>query len=495
MDILRQVRALVPILAAVAALLAFPGAARSATPESTAAALRDLRLVNYYPSAGAWTAMWTSWRPADVDRDFGRIAALGGNAVRLVVFPDTFGYPLPRPEMTDRLRAAIAMAAARGLRVELTLFDWWAGYRDVLGSQLWTAALLGPLAGDPRIAAIEIKNEIDPRDPDAVAWAAQLIPFTVRAGGGIPVTVSVSDAAGVEGLQALRQGLGAGQPDFFSFHFYAGGRGEAAYDSMRRARAAVAPVPLFVGETGRSDLDPVAGAGEAEQDHFLRSAMLAARRLGLPPVAPWMLLDLAPGAVPSQARVAANPAEYRMGLLRLDGSRKPAAASVAAYFAGAPVDASFNNGFEAATAAALPREWRRFAPGEAAFARDARVRRSGRGSARISAARGGPFRAPAFQVSPVDGGVEPGRLCELEVWARGRRASGSTRAAIAWFDAAGRYLGQAQSTELRHGTTRWRRLRAVAVAPPGAASVQIHLKSTRNRGAVWFDDVTFRARP
>jgi hypothetical protein len=120
------------------------------------------------------------------------------------------------------------------------------------------------------------------------------------------------------------------------------------------------------------------------------------------------------------------------------------------------------------------------------------VAHSGRASARISHSTGDPSGTPAFFISPTDPFVAAGQLHVARVWARGRRASGRTRIALAWFSGAGTYLGSTASAPLPHGTTTWRLLTVRARAPAGSAYVQIHLESSNNTGTVWFDDVSYR---
>src|SRR6476659_7111596 len=116
-----RARAAKRLLAAIAALLVLPVLAGIALPGAQAATTRlplaDAKMINYYPSTHGWTTMWSSWDPAELDRDMGRIAYLGGNAVRFIVQPSAFGYPAPTTQMRDRLASAVSIADAHGLAV------------------------------------------------------------------------------------------------------------------------------------------------------------------------------------------------------------------------------------------------------------------------------------------------------------------------------------------------------------------------------------------
>jgi hypothetical protein len=457
-----------------------------------------MRAVSYYPSENAWTGMWSDWQPQRLERDFGRIAGLGANTVRLFVFPDEFGYPVVKPAMLQRLRAAVDMARGKGLMVELTLFDLAAPYADLAGSKLWASSILAPFVGDGSLAAVEVKNELDVADAAALPWARAMIPFVKRVLPDVAVTVSTHEGLGA--LAALKAGLKGVNPDFFSYHFYGGGDASTAYSTLASARAMVSPMPLVVGESGASTVGDVGSLKkrrvlEADQDHYFRTLGVATRALGLGAPGVWTLSDFAAGAIPSRLAVSAVPGEYGLGLLRLDGSEKPAATAVRGIFGRTADRTSFNNGFErgdsSAATGTMPLEWHAFGAGQGHFARDTRVAHGGRASGRLSRTTGTGSIVPAFEVSPVDFVPTAGVRYRLKAMVRGQRATGITRIAMAWFGVDGRYLGQAESAGLPRGTTRWTQLVVGAATPPGVAFVQIHLKSARNTGTVWFDDVGF----
>src|SRR6185312_15953242 len=142
--------------------------------------------------------------------DLAHIAALGATSVRIIVPADEFGFPEPTEPYVDRLSALVGIAASQGLTVQLTLFDWLREdeYADVAGSEQWAHDLLEPYAGDRRIAFVEVRNEIDPNDPQAVAWARDLIPY-VRDTllDAVPVTISVVGADPVASVTALKAAL------------------------------------------------------------------------------------------------------------------------------------------------------------------------------------------------------------------------------------------------------------------------------------------------
>ena len=291
------------LAAALVALLS--GGAAPAAPGDGLRVPEDVRSISYFPARGGWTLMWTRFDADAIDRDMARIAFLRANTVRVIVPTNVFGYPEPEAAMTARLETTVDLAARHGLRVELTLFDWWHDYADVQGSRRWAAALLSRYSGDVRIAFVELKNELRPQDVGAVEWAAALIPH-VREVARRPVALSVPALDAARDLRLLRAALGSAQPDFYSAHFY--WRPELAAEHLDAATAAVAPLPLRVGRDRLLDRDPVRRPS--------RRARVAVRARG------------PAGVLPSLARARdapARPASDRaLDPVRLRAGRDPA---------------------------------------------------------------------------------------------------------------------------------------------------------------------------
>ncbi|HEV3124970.1 MAG TPA: hypothetical protein VG266_10380 [Candidatus Dormibacteraeota bacterium] len=454
--------------------------------------INQLKVMNYYPAHNGWSDMWVYWDAATLDSDFGRIAALRANTVRIIVDTQTwsFGWPSPNPVMQQRLAATVSLAAKHGLGVQLTLFDVpFADYSNFSSSESWANQVLAPFHGDQRISVVELRNEIDPNVAVQMSWVKHMLPYLKSIDGGIPVTVSVCGCDNAGDLAQLKNGIAPVVPDFWDFHFYADAA--LAFGTFRDAKAYAAPQPLLVGETGyRTDVNntDVAGipwtqsAQEAYQNQFYRTVANAARQAGIPPVGPWMLYDIADPkcAVCTQT----------FGIFRADGSAKPAVSAVLAMFAGTSESNDLNNSFERGSGG-YPDIWRLYGWGYGTFAQDSSVAHSGSASARISAstsvATGG---SPAFYSIPVDG-AQAGRTYTVSAWVRGAAASGSTLVGVYFYDAHSGWLGGATSAPLPAGDSGWTLLTASATAPAGTAFRQLVLASGNNTGTAWFDDVSF----
>jgi hypothetical protein len=302
-------------------------------PPTVESGVEGLKEVNYYPAAGGHTYMWSRFDPAAIDRDFARIRALGANTVRIFIQPSVFGFPAVRPVMADRLSEVIGLAAKHSLRVHLTLFDWWSQFTDVHGSKEWVSSLLSRYRDDRRIAVVELQNEVNPQNREAVAWARTMLPYLSTV---MPETLrTVSTASVPPRMFALfTHELKNSPPDFWDYHYY-GPPGDA-YSVLSSIKALAAPRTLFVGETGYST-DRTPGdqaAQEQAQAAYYRAVFTAAAALGLPTPAPWILNDFSPGAIPPESQAADEPAQYGYGLFQPNGAPKPAAAVVRRAFSG-----------------------------------------------------------------------------------------------------------------------------------------------------------------
>lgn len=473
--------------------------ASAARPASGSSALRtylrSLRLMNYFPAGNGWQYMWTRWNPGQLNADFATIAALGAGSVRITVFPGVTGFPVPSVVMRYRLARIVGLASGHGLTVQLSLFDQFTDFADISGSLTWARDLLGPFRGSPHIAFIDLRNELDAPATlgraSVYRWVNALLPAVERDARGIPVTLSVPQAPHIPAMRAALRV----EPGFWDLHYYSSAGLASA--TMAAAVRAAAPLPVFVGETGfatTGDAPPGLPAGEpsmeAYQAYYYQVVEQAALSLGLGAAAPWTLYDFSRAAIPGKQQ----PAQYAFGLLRANGTRKPAAAVITRLFTGGTVGRAFNAGFDQAVATpsgSLPAIWRRWQPGQASFGLDPAVGHDGPGSARISGSRGTGTGMPGFYTGPVQPRVTPGERYRVTAWVRGQDATGRNVINITWLNDNGVFLSGTDSCGLPAGDTGWTELTATAVAPPGAAAAQIWLKSAHDAGTVWFDDVTW----
>ena len=469
--------------------------------QSNVATISSLHGVNYYPSLNGWYYMWTNWNASTIDNDLAKISStLHANYVRIIVPADrNFGYPTPRTTTLNELSQVIALANNHGLKVDLTLFDLFSNYTDFTGSQQWVNAVLKPYSNDPRIAFIDLQNELDNQNPVAVTWAKTMIPYTHSVAGNIPITVSVSG-----GIPNLTLQVSKGVPvDFYEFHYYMDA--SIAYAIFQQALGVVgASKPLLIGETGYStmttntflgDLSHTQASQEAEQDQYIRTVEYAARQLGLPFASPWNYSDFANNANVLNGYL--GTAQQYFGLYRADNTLKPAALTIGSIFSGNPIDVSFNNSFENCDTVNLPTLWRIYQKVDqgfkGTFACDSSVTHTGAKSVKISNSRSSSLGEPGFYLNPTQY-IVANQSYTAKVWMKGTNVTGNARISFSWFDINHVYLGKNSSVDLSKGNTNWTQLSVTATPPTNAVSVEIHIEvEGTNTGTVWFDDVSFQS--
>jgi cellulase (glycosyl hydrolase family 5) len=453
-----------------------------------------LRLMNYYPAADGWTKMWTNWNPGILRADFARIRALGANTVRIFVFPDTFGWPRISGHMAARFADTLKIAASEGLGVQLTLFDLWDQYTEVEQSRAWLKELLDPYASDPEIQLIELKNEVNPSDAATMAWVRALLATLRSVMPHTPSTISVSGAEGPAGFAQLRSELAGAPLDVADIHLY--GDDSNAYAWMLAAKRAAGPLPLLIGEAGYPVIVSRYGgleAGELRQAQWLSVVFAAARAAGVPPPAPWTLYDFGPGAIPAQVHDQVNdPDAYNYGLYSATGQWRPSVLVVERAFAGQDVDFSdFTSGLSGTNSLLV---WTPYLPQLGMLAYDPKVGYPRPGSVRLSGTLLSQAGAPSFSLVPTHPAI-PGQLWTVSVWAKGINVNGVAQLSLSWFDSAGAYLGETNSSVLPSGNPSWTELVVRTRVPPDATAVRLDLKSYNVAGIVWFDDARITVSP
>ncbi len=472
-------------LAATATLSGFVYvcSAGASGPSVTPIALQNVKLVDYFPAGASWTNMWTDFQPARVQADLATIKGLGANAVRLTIDPYTFGWPTVSPNMASEFQQVVQFAENDGLYVQLTLFDWFANYGDVTDSTTWLESFLAPYANDPEVAFIDLQNEIDTSNSQAMTWARAIMTATKQIAGTIPLTFSISSPEDAAGVQALKAALGSETPTFYDFHYY--GLPGGAASVLAAVKSAVAPAPLFVGEAGMSTYSADGPAQEAvlasEEANYYAAVENATASLGLPPAAPWMLSDLVSTGVPYPQDQ--YPAQWYYGLYTTNGTPKPAASVVQNFFSTGTEPLLLNPGFEQG-AGGVPTGWAPTGPSTGTLNWASGTDHAGSYSVEIT---GSGTQAAWTQVINT-GALSTGEQLQATAWAEGTVATGTNYLSVAWFGASGNYLSSNVSSPLPDGTSNWTELGVNATAPAGAAYGVLYLASAKDTGSVYFDD-------
>lgn len=290
--------------------------------------------INYYPQSSPWTKFWPEYNQDQTQLDLDLVQQLGLNTVRIFISYADFGGDKVNLANVAKLRHFLNQAQAHELKVIVTLFDhhtdhaitqWAADDRHLAG-------FIAQFADHPAILAWDIKNEAN-RDYDlntqplTDAWLRH-IARTVRAyDPNHLITIGWSTPEAATTLMDV--------VDLISFHYF---EDPAAYSARLEKLLAAAPnKPVVLQEFVLPTWNSYWPNGHTEQEQALYYANILRqqRNHATAGYLVWTLHDfdsvpLAEFSLPWQQATQAN-----MGLVRRDGSFKPAAALLRP---GAPLD-------------------------------------------------------------------------------------------------------------------------------------------------------------
>jgi hypothetical protein len=299
----------------------------------TAAASTERHVPKILAGSGAQvTVDWTppvaaadtlAAQPASFDRqmvqsDFDAAKAIGLNLVAITVPADAFGA-IPSAAGITLIRQVLSMAAADGLRVEVTID----GAGTDRGVDTWTEAdhrlttVVSGLAGEPALALWNLAQAPDrwvTPPAQRQAWLLRAALAVHRLDPATPVTIGWAQPA-----EALDAALGR-QVDVTSLPWQ--GSAQALPPWLTAARAVGRPILLTLTANSWNGIWP-GGHTEGQQAAWFGQVLSGARSLGVPIVSVSALRD---GEAVAGSRLpwVAGP-KLNAGLLRRDWSAKPAA--------------------------------------------------------------------------------------------------------------------------------------------------------------------------
>lgn len=298
--------------------------------------------VNYYPQEAAWAEFWPNYDPAVTAADLALARRLGLNTLRVFVpFVDPEGLSGPAAtgdyggdvtleQILDGLSNFLDQAGDADVQVIVTLFDHRTDHHPANwpADDRYLAALIPPFVEHPALLAWDLKNEAD-TDADfnteerVDAWLLHVGREVRRYDSNHLLTVGWFAAD-----YAARSPVSA-QLDFVSFHYF--GTAPELPATWQALATALPDKPILLGEFGMSTWNSLwpDGHTEAEQAAYYAGILAAERRFRSAGYLAWTLHEYARVTLPQYRLPWVSAKQARLGVVRLDGSLKPAAALLA----------------------------------------------------------------------------------------------------------------------------------------------------------------------
>lgn len=123
---------------------------------------------NYYSASAPWAAMFGNWNWNEISSDIDTLHSLGVNSIRINLPYSSGGWGGPNVNATylDRLERLVEYLRARGMRANITMFDWEtsfpaAGTAKEAEHKAYVNAIVGRLRNNPGVFLWDVKNEPD----------------------------------------------------------------------------------------------------------------------------------------------------------------------------------------------------------------------------------------------------------------------------------------------------------------------------------------------
>jgi len=293
-------------------------------PNLRAVKHENIKGINYYPQATPWDMFGADFLKSTISNDFKIIKDSGLNSIRVFVQYDDFGKADIDKEKLEKLRLTLDAAQENGLKVVVTLFDFYGDY-SVLN---WTLnmhhakTIISGLKDHKAIIAWDIKNEpnldFDSRGKvNVISWLDNMINLVKSIDPNHAVTIGWSN---VQSASILKDKV-----DFVSFHYYE--EIETLDFAIENLKKEVGEKPIVLQEFGMSSYNGFwkpFGTSEEDQANYHKKAqdIIAANNLQF---MSWTLYDFE--IVPKEV-VGSFPwrknAQKRFGFIAIDGTKKGA---------------------------------------------------------------------------------------------------------------------------------------------------------------------------
>ena len=294
------------------------------------------------PFAGTWA----SWNGPEVQQELAKARDLGVNTIRIgipfnhfdtvdVVWDDGKAMTKISPIMVNQMKQLLQIASVYGMKVIFVLFEWYDDY-PAAGSRLdktvvtYLQGLVGPFANDDRVLAWDLHNEPDNYGEwqgghydKVIKWLQHIYGLVRDLDKRHPITVGVGNDTSL--WQAASDGTTLlSFVDFAAFHSY--DAGAVSKDIADIKTHTDKPILLeemgWPTSPGHKPNPPDVTYDENTQNYLYKTMLRASKTADIAGVVQWTLWDYKIGSTTTDSR---GSFEEHFGLVRLDGSLKPAA--------------------------------------------------------------------------------------------------------------------------------------------------------------------------
>ena len=282
----------------------------------------NIKGINYYPQATPWNMFGDDFDIDIIKNDFKIITEAGLNTIRIFIPYEDFGKAKVRETKLNKLKEFLDSAEQNGLKVVVTLFDFYGDYNvlDWTLNHRHAEKIVSTFKNHNAIVAWDIKNEpnldFDSRKREnVISWLEHLIILIKSIDKNHPVTIGWSN---VESAEILKEKV-----DFVSFHYYEDlDNFEESYDVLT---SIITNKPIVLGEFGASSYSgfwkPFGGSEEKQATYYKEIQKIITKKKI--PFMSWTLYDFEKvpkeviGILPWQT----NP-QKKFGIISKKGKKK-----------------------------------------------------------------------------------------------------------------------------------------------------------------------------
>ncbi|GGD41599.1 cellulase family glycosylhydrolase [Muriicola marianensis] len=303
-----------------------PNPSNGAVPERITgpASIGQIKGLNYYPARSPWDTFGDDFDPKTLAGDFEKVSAMGLNTLRVFIPYEDFGAATVKPEKLQKLVRLMDLADEAGLKVLVTLFDFYGNYdlADWTRTHRHAETLVGALKEHPALLGWDIKNEPDldfksRGRAEVMAWLEEMVRQVKKWDKVHPLTIGWSSPAAADNLHE--------RLDFVSYHFYEDPDMFVSYHEKLQEK--IGDKQVVISEIGFSSYSGIwnffTGSEESQVDYYQKMVIsLQGENL---PFLSWTLYDF--DQVPAEVvgRLPWRKAPQRhFGLIDNNGREKPA---------------------------------------------------------------------------------------------------------------------------------------------------------------------------